>query len=98
MGRTVAILPEVAGRIHQPRTEMVVPDPVDNHAGGQRIAWIGDPLCKLNPAQSFLCVLWYFEHGSKLGNGRERSRGNFFLLFEDATALEYTGSFRFPCG
>ena len=35
--------PEIAGGFDQAGSEVVLPEPVDNHAGEQRVAWVSDP-------------------------------------------------------
>src|SRR5438067_1757745 len=48
--RRVAAEAEVGGRRHDAAAEQVLPDPVDENAGRQRIVWIDDRLCQFQPA------------------------------------------------
>ena len=41
--------PEVVGGGHQPGAEVVLPHPVGEDAGGERMAWVGDPFGQLHP-------------------------------------------------
>ena len=50
MGRRLALAAEVAGRADDPLAEVVLPDPVDHHAGGHRVVGPGDPARQLQPA------------------------------------------------
>ncbi len=43
MGRPAAIEAEIAGRFHQARPEMIVPDAIDKNAREQRVLGRGDP-------------------------------------------------------
>ena len=46
----LAVEPEVIGRADQPAAEMMLPEPIHVHAGGERVAGVGDPLGQLEPA------------------------------------------------
>ena len=43
---------EVVGRAHDPVAEMPLPDPIDDHARGQRVVLRRDPARQLAPAAS----------------------------------------------
>ena len=48
--RTIAHLAEVAGRAHDARAEVMLPDPIHHHARGQRILRDGDRFGQFQPA------------------------------------------------
>ena len=50
MARRLAGGAEVVGRGHEPAAEQVQPDPVDHHAGGQRVRGRGEPVRQLEAA------------------------------------------------
>ncbi len=50
MRRRRAAHAEVAGRFHQTRSEVVMPDAIDHHPRGERILGIGDGVRRQEPA------------------------------------------------
>ena len=50
MAGRLTLAAEVAGRADDPLAEVVLPEPVDHHAGGHRVVGLGDPARQLEPA------------------------------------------------
>ncbi len=50
MGGRVALFAEVTGRAHNTLAEMLLPDAVDDHAGGERVFRVDDGLGEIEPA------------------------------------------------
>src|SRR5437868_2556286 len=50
MRGTVALEAEIAWRLHNPPSEMLFPDPVDNHPGRQRGSFGDDCFGQIDPA------------------------------------------------
>ena len=91
MARSAAIEPEIARRCHEPPAEVVLPDAVGDHAGGEGIGRISDPGSEPLPPLRFGGLWCEPQIGIDRGDGGEPGRRHDRTGRRDAATVEEGG-------
>ena len=88
MARAAAIETEIARRRHEPPAEVVLPDPVGDHAGWERIGSIGDPGGEPFASLCLRGIGWKPEVSGDCGDRREAGWTDDLAGGGDAASLQ----------
>ena len=95
MGGPVAVLAEVAGGGHNAPPEVLLPDAVDHHPGGERILRAGNPFGQRHPPapRGVLAVAIGLQHGRRevSGDGAGEPRLDGFPGLAVVSSLQHPG-------
>ena len=94
MGRLPTVEAKVIGSVDQSLSEMVLPDPIHHHAGGQRITGIGNPIGKAESAFPLGRIGGKTQLGREGTNRRESAGGDLRPGFFDFASQIDDGRFR----
>src|SRR5205814_6549786 len=91
MGRLTATRAKIVWCGNESIPEMVMPEPIDHDARGQRMAWIGEPIGEFPAALGFRGVRIQTELGGWLVDGGQCSRSDDVSGRSDVAAFEQAG-------